>query len=155
MQNICLKNLDKCIKMMYNTITEHGNTCSRCMNERETGMELGRYEKVRMPDGKLYGANCAHWSRKHNAFRVLTDDENGNEVFMYSTDVVTVEPRKGKFKPTKENCPCLVDVCDATDKAYAYYTGLYSTKGKPHKAWVAKSVCYVDDSGNVYKPIWA
>lgn len=110
-----------------------------------------------MPDGKLYDATSAHWSRKHNAFRVCTDevDEDGCPVYMYSTEVVTVEPRKGKFKPTKENCLCLVDVCDSTDKAYAYYTGFYSTKGKPHKAWVAKSVCYKDENGLVFAPAWA
>lgn len=118
-------------------------------------MELGKYERVRMPDGKLYDATSAHWSRKHNAFRVLTDDENGNEVWLYGTEIVTVEPRKGKFVPTKENCTRLVDVCDQTEKAYGYYTGFYSTKGKPHKDWIAKSICYVDENGNVYAPVWA
>ena len=120
-------------------------------------MELGKYERVRMPDGKLYGAISAHWSRKHNAFRVFTGevDEYGLPIWMYGTEVVTVEPRKGRFIPTKENCTCPVDVCDATEKAYAYYTGFYSTKGVPHKEWIAKSICYVDENGNVFKPHWA
>jgi hypothetical protein len=120
-------------------------------------MELGRYEKVRMPDGKLYGNLQARWFRKHNAFGVCTDkvDECGNPVWMYSNEVVTVEPKKSKFVPTKENCTVLVDVCDVTDKAYAYYTGFVSTKGKYHKEWIAKSICYVDENGKVFKPMWA
>ena len=120
-------------------------------------MELGKYERVRMPDGKLYDGLCARWFSKHNAFGVLVgDDENGFPVYMYGTEVVTVEPKKrGKFVPTKENCTCLLDVCEATDKAYCYYTGFYSTKGKPHKAWIAKSICFVDENGEIYKPCWA
>lgn len=121
-------------------------------------MELGKYERVVMPNGKLYSGLCARWSRKHNAFRVYTGevDECGEPVYMYGTEVVTVEPKKrGKFVPTKENCTCRLDVCEATEKAYCYYTGFYSTKGKPHKGWVAKSLCYVDDNGEIYKPNWA
>lgn len=117
-------------------------------------MELGRYERVRMPDGKLYDATAAYWSRKHNAFRVLTEDENGSEVFMYSTEIVTVEPKKRKFVPSAENCTRKIDVCDSTEKAYAYYTGFYSTKGKPHKEWIARSVCYVNEHGEVFAPHW-
>lgn len=120
--------------------------------------ELEKYERVKMQDGKLYDGLCARWSRKHNAFRVLTNerDEDGNPVWLYGTEVVTVEPKKrGKFVPTKENCTCRLDVCEATEKAYCYYTGFYSTKGKPHKAWIAKSICFVDENGEIYKPCWA
>ena len=120
-------------------------------------MELDRNQKVRMPDGKLYGALQACWSRKHNAFRVDTGevDASGCPVYMYSTDIVTVGRKSSKFVPTVENCTEFVDVCDSTEKAYAYYTGFYSTKGIPHKAWIAKSICYKDAEGNVYKPVWA
>ena len=120
-------------------------------------MELGRYEKVRMNDGKLHGNLEVYWSRKRNRFEAQTGeyDDEGNPIVLYGTEIVKVEPRKGNFKPTKENCPCLVDVCDSTDKAYAYYTGFYSTKGKPHKAFVAKSVCYKDENGRVFAPAWA
>ena len=120
-------------------------------------MELGRYEKVRMNDGKLYGWLQAKWSRKRNRFEVFTGeyDENGEAIHLYGTEIVTVKKKENKFVPDAENCPCRLDVCDATDKAYAYYTGFYSTKGKPHKEWIAKSICYVDENGEVYKPIWA
>lgn len=122
-------------------------------------MELGRYEKVLMNDGKLYGNLQAHWSRKRNRYEVHTGeyDEEGNPIVLYGTEVVTVEPktRTKKFIPTAENCKRRLDVCDATDKAYAYYTGFYSTKGKPHKEWVAKSVCYKNENGEVFAPYWA
>lgn len=120
-------------------------------------MELGRYEKVRMNDGKLYGAMQARWSRKRNRWEVFTGeyDENGDAIHLYGTEIVTVEPRKKKFVPTAENCTRRIDVCDATDKAYAYYTGFISTKGVAHKEWIAKSICYKNEKGEVFAPRWA
>jgi hypothetical protein len=48
-------------------------------------MTLGRYEKVRMNDGKLYGAMQAQWSRKRNRWEVFTGeyDENGEVIYEY------------------------------------------------------------------------
>ena len=122
-------------------------------------MELGRYEKVRMNDGKLHGRLEVVWSIKRNRFEAFTGerDNEGNPIVLYGTEIVTVEPKKkkSKFIPTAENCTRRIDVCDATEKAYAYYTGLYSTKGKPHKGWIAKSVCYKNENGEVFAPHWA
>lgn len=120
-------------------------------------MELGKHQKVRMNDGKLHGYLEVTWSRKRNRYEAHTGeyDADGNPIVLYGTEVVTVEPKKKKFVPTAENCTRLVDVCDATEKAYAYYTGFYSTKGKPHKNWIAKSVCYVNEKGEVFAPNWA
>ena len=120
-------------------------------------MELGRYEKVRMNDGKLHGHLEVHWSRKRNRFEALTDeyDNEGNPIVLYGTEIVTVEQKKKKFVPTAENCTRRIDVCDVTDKAYAYYTGFYSTNGKPHKEWIAKSICYKNEKGEVFAPCWA
>ena len=117
-------------------------------------MELTKYQKVRMNDGKLHGYLEVSWSRKRNRFEAHTGeyDAEGNPIVLYGTDIVTVEPKKKKFVPTAENCTRLVDVCDATEKAYAYYTGFNSTKGKPHKNWIAKSICYVNEKGEVFAP---
>lgn len=120
-------------------------------------MELTKYQKVRMNDGKLHGRLEVSWSRKRNRFEAHTGeyDAYGNPVVLYGTEIVTVEQKEKSFVPTAENCTRLVDVCDATEKAYAYYTGFYSTKGKPHKNWIAKSVCYVNEKGEVFAPNWA
>ena len=120
-------------------------------------MELGRCEKVLMNDGKLHGHLEVHWSRKRNRWEACTDeyDENGEPVMLYGAEIVTVEPKKKEFVPTAENCTRRIYVCDATEKAYAYYTGFYSTKGVPHKEWVAKSVCYKNENGEVFAPYWA
>ena len=120
-------------------------------------MELTKYQKVKMNDGKLHGYLEVRWSRKRSRFEALTGeyDAEGNPIVLYGTEIVTVEPKKKKFVPTATNCTRLIDVCDATEKAYAYYTGLYSTKGKPHKHWIAKSVCYVNEEGEVFAPSWA
>ena len=121
-------------------------------------MELGRYEKVRMNDGKLHGRLEVVWSIKRNRFEAFTGerDNEGNPIVLYGTEIVTVEPKKKKkkFIPTAENCTRRIDVCDGTEKAYAYYTGLYSTNGKPHKEWIAKSVCYKNENGEVFAPHW-
>lgn len=119
-------------------------------------MELGKYEKVLMNDGKLHGYLEVRWSRKRNRFEIFTGeyDDEGNAIMLYGTEIVTVEPKKQKFFPTAKNCTRKVDVCDVTEKAYGYYTGFYNTKGKPIKEWVAKSVCYVDENGDVFAPNW-
>ena len=134
--------------MCYNVVTK----------EREVNtMELGRYEKVRMNDGKLHGRLEVVWSTRRNRFEAHTGeyDSEGKPIVLYGTEIVTVEPKKKKFVPTAENCTRRIDVCDATEKAYAYYTGLYSTKGKPHKEWIAKSICYKNENGEVFAPHWA
>ena len=120
-------------------------------------MELGRYEKVRMNDGRLHGHLEVRWSRKRNRFEAHTGeyDNEGNPIVLYGTEIVTVEPKKKKFVPTAENCTRRIDVCDATDKAYAYYTGFISTKGVAHREWIAKSICYKNEKGEVFAPIWA
>ena len=82
--------------MVYNVVTE---------NEREVHtMELGRYEKVRMNDGKLHGHLEVHWSRKRNRFEAHTGeyDNDGNPIVLYGTEIVTVEPKKKKKKPKDE-----------------------------------------------------
>lgn len=118
--------------------------------------ELGRYEKVRMNDGNLYGYLEVRWSEKNQRWQIPTDDydENGNRIWLYGTEIVTVEPKKKKFIPTAQNCTILVDVCDVSEKAYCYETGFFKN-GKPMMAWVSKAICYEDSKGNVYMPVWA
>ena len=69
-------------------------------------MELTKYQKVRMNDGKLHGYLEVSWSRKRNRFEAHTGeyDAEGNPIVLYGTDIVTVEPKKKKFVPKKDLC---------------------------------------------------
>ena len=128
-------------------------------------MELKSNQYVVFSNGDKHGYLEARWSDKYGAFINYLRDENnwpirdpetGKSVFLLSNDVREKAPRKRKkFVPSAANCPKELDVCDETEKAYAYYTGLYGLNGKPHKEWIAKSVCYVDENGKVFAPLWA
>lgn len=62
-----------------------------------------------------------------------------------------------KFVPSKENCTVCIKVHHETEKAYAVYAGHTSgyLYGKDIYEFVGKSICYVDEQGNVYAPKWA
>ena len=62
-----------------------------------------------------------------------------------------------KFRPSAESCTVKIKVHHETEKAYAVYAGhsggyLY---GRDLYEFVAKSICYIDDDGDVYAPSWA
>ena len=62
-----------------------------------------------------------------------------------------------KFEPSKENCTVCIKVHHETEKAYAVYAGTAGgyLRSREYYEYVGKSICYVDESGNVFAPAWA
>lgn len=62
-----------------------------------------------------------------------------------------------RFTPTKENCTVPIEIDHETEKAYAVCTGTNGKITNTHYFYkfIAKSICYVDEDGNVFAPIWA
>lgn len=62
-----------------------------------------------------------------------------------------------KFEPNKETCTVQIRVHHETEKAYAVYAGNNGriTRNREWYEFVAKSICYVDENGNVFAPSWA
>lgn len=127
-------------------------------------MELNRNQYVVFSNGVKHDYLEARWSDKYGGFIIFLmnengnylKDENGKRMVLISNDVREKAPRKSKkHVPSAKNCTVEIDVCDTTEKAYAYYTGLFGVNGKPHKEWVAKSVCYETEDGRVFAPQWA
>lgn len=62
-----------------------------------------------------------------------------------------------KFEPSAENCTVCINVDHEHGRAYAVWAG--STGGYLHGEaiyeYVAKSICYTDELGNVFAPDWA
>lgn len=127
--------------------------------------KLNKNQKVFFEDGHSEGYLEARWSEKKQAFVsfVEVEDEDGyiETVQMFSNDVRTFEPKaKKKFIPNEKNCTVQIYPFSLkeTEKAYAINDGSNGLVGKRMKAYykyIAKSVCYVDNNGNIFAPCWA
>ena len=127
-------------------------------------MELKPNEMVLFPNGvKADVINGVMWSDKHQAFMYFTgdSDEEGNPVIYYSTTIIQKPERKSrkKFTPSKESCTVQIRPLGETAKAYQIEDGSNGKIGrsscKVYYKYIAKSICYTDENGNVFAPLWA
>lgn len=122
-------------------------------------MTLNKNQYVVFPDGHKEGYLEARWSEKNQAFYSFIETENGSER-VYSTEIIEKQSKGSKkFVPDAKNCTVRIFPCGETEKAYRIADGTNGkiTRGnmKIYYKYVAKSICYVDDDGNVFAPLWA
>ena len=117
-------------------------------------MELKKNQIVVFENGHKEGYLEARWSECNKAFYTFTED--GEKIF--STTVENKPERKrAKFVPNAKNCTVLVNPVGETEKAYQVYNGSNNRVGRGFKhyyKYIAKSICYVDENGNIYAPSW-
>ena len=123
-------------------------------------MELKPNQLVVFENGKKAGNTEVCWSRKHQAFCLVTDetDENGNRVMYFSTTVVDKPEKKRKaFAPSREACTRQIYPIGETEKAYQIPDGTNGKIGhcREYYKHIAKSICFVDENGNIFAPAWA
>lgn len=127
-------------------------------------MELKSNELVLFPNGETAGLiNGVMWSERHQAFRFCSSDldEDGNPVIYYSTTIIQKPERKSrkKFTPSKESCTVQIFPLGETDKAFEIEDGSNGKIGrstcKTYSKYVAKSICYIDENGKIFAPLWA
>ena len=127
-------------------------------------MELKSTELVLFPNGEKAGIiNGVMWSDRHQAFRYVSSDldEEGRPVILYSTTIIQKPERKSrsKFTPCKESCTVRIRPLSETAKAYEIEDGSNGKIGrstcKTYSKWIAKSICYTDENGNIFAPLWA
>lgn len=118
--------------------------------------QLNRNQFVVFDDGHKEGYLEARWSERSQAFYTFTDD--GEKIF--STTVIERPKRKKrKFVPSAKNCTVLINPYAETEKAYIVEDGSNGciTRGniRTYDKYIAKSICFVDEDGKIYAPIWA
>lgn len=123
-------------------------------------MELGMNQVVVFENGYKADRSEAVWDRKHQSFCIPTDeyDEEGRRIMLYSTNVID-KPVKGKrrFVPSSKNCNMQIYPVGETEKAYQITDGTNGKIGhsKEYYKYIAKSICWKDENGNVFAPMWA
>ena len=119
-------------------------------------MQLSKNQVVVFDDGHKEGFLEARWSERHQAFYSFTDD--GEKVF--STTIIDKPLRNSRrFMPNAKNCTVQITPCGETEKAYMVEDGsngcITRQRMKTYYKYIAKSICYVDEDGNIYAPRWA
>lgn len=118
-------------------------------------MTLEKNQVVVFENGNREGYLEARWSERNQAFYTFTDD--GERIF--STTIETKpERKKTKFAPSAKNCTVQINPCGETEKSYQVYDGSNGHVGRSARnyyKYIAKSICYIDDNGNIYAPNWA
>lgn len=120
-------------------------------------MQLLKNQLVRFKDGHSEGWLEARWSEKNQAFYSFTED--GEKIF--STDIITKQAPKRKNPAATGNrntCTVKITPCGETEKAYQLYDGSNGRIGRGlrhYYKYVAKSICWTDENGNIYAPKWA
>ena len=120
-------------------------------------MQLAKNQVVVFANGKREGYLEARWSERHQAF--YSFDEDGQKI--YSTDVQDLPIRKGikKFMPSADACTVRIYPCGETKDAYILEDGSNGkiTRGncRAYYRYVAKSICYQNNSGEIFAPVWA
>ena len=127
-------------------------------------MELKSSELVLFPNGETAGLiNGVMWSERNQAFRYVSSDldEDGNPVIYYSTTIIQKPERKSRrqFTPSKESCTVRIRPLGETAKAYQIEDGSNGKIGRSscreYYKYIAKSICYTDENGNIFAPLWA
>lgn len=118
-------------------------------------MILNKNQVVVFEDGHSEGYLEARWSERSQAFYSFTED--GEKI--YSTTIIEKAKKSTKkFVPNKKNCTVNIIPCGETEKAYQIYDGSNGLIGRGQKSYykyIAKSICYIDEDGNIYAPNWA
>jgi len=122
-------------------------------------MNLTKNQYVLFKNGRKEGYLEARWSDKHQAFFTFMDDDEK----IWSTTVIDKPKRKKserKFEPSEKTCPIRIYPCGQNDKCYIVEDGVYgrSKGGYPSRVaykYIAKSICYANEQGEIFKPIWA
>lgn len=125
--------------------------------------ELKRNQVVVFPNGERHGYLEACWSNLYQAYVTFVDDDDDPRGYteLLSTTIEEKPIRKSnrKFVPNAKNCPVQIKPCGETEKAYIVCTGtngcVTRSNIRYYYEYVAKSVCYLDENGNVYCPVWA
>lgn len=103
-------------------------------------------------------SNAARFEKRFNLWKTPVGDDN-NRYFIYSDKVIDKPHKeKRKFIPSAENCTVRIIPDYSTEKAFAIVDGSNGLIGKGCKIYykfIAKSVCYIDETGNIFAPIWA
>lgn len=117
-------------------------------------MQLSKNQLVVFEDGHKEGYLEARWSDLNNAFYSFTDD--GKKIFS-TTIVEKASKKKSKFVPSAKSCTVKITPCGETEKSYQVYDGADGriTRNKSYYKYIAKSICYTDEEGNIYAPTWA
>lgn len=127
-------------------------------------MELTSKQLVVFEGGRKAGWLEAVWDERKQAFWTTTDEidpETGGPRRIWSTTVIEKPARKSskKFVPGRESCPVLIRPVGQTEKAYQIEDGTNGLIGRHtcriYYKYVAKSVCFVDENGDIYAPVWA
>lgn len=130
-------------------------------------MELNKNQYVVFPNGEQHGHLEARWSEREQAFYTFTDDTYEDEhgriryVRLFSTDIRTKETKRKKFTPTADNCKYAINqiIVDETEKSYKVIVGnngyISRSKNRDFYDYIAKSICYTDESGTIYAPYFA
>ena len=119
-------------------------------------MQLSKNQFVVFEDGHKEGYLEARWSDRNNAFYSFTDD--GKKIFS-TTIIEKASKKKSKFVPSAKSCTVKITPCGETEKSYRLYDGTNGcvSRGntKIYYKYIAKSICYTDEEGNIYAPAWA
>lgn len=123
-------------------------------------MELAKNQYVVFPNGEKHGYLEARWSNRNQAFYTCVENEDGSFYKLYSTDIREKAPRKPrKFTPSASTCTIKISPCGETEKAYILEDGSNGkiSRGnmKAYYKYIAKSICYVADNGEIFAPAWA
>ena len=126
-------------------------------------MELQMNQLVVFENGQKAGLmEGVRWNEKHQAFCLVTDeeDEEGNWIRLYSNTIVEkIQRKRGKFVPSREKCTMQIYPTGETEKAYQIEDGSNGKIGrsscKEYYKWIAKSICFTDEDGKIYAPAWA
>lgn len=124
---------------------------------------------VVFPDGQKIGmTGCIYWDVKAQNWFTLqynddgypATDDDGKAVRIYAVEVIDKPVRKRKpFVPGKHNCPVEIFPLAETEKAYQVPDGSNGKIGRSsvreYYKYIAKSVCYVDEEGRIFAPVWA
>lgn len=121
-------------------------------------MELEKNQCVLFENGRKEGYLEARWSEKYQSF--ITWDDDGNE--MHSTNIIEKPSRKKsvrKFTPSATTCTIQIFPCGEAEKCYITAVAYGPLKGgapsKIHYEYTAKSICYINEQGDIFKPIWS
>jgi len=123
-------------------------------------MELKSNQLVAFSNGYKANRLETFWDQRHEAFCLVTDDldDEGKRIRLYSTEVIEKPARaRRKFSPSKTSCTVQIFPVGETEKAYQVPDGSNGKTGhcREYYKYIAKSICYVDESGNIFAPSWA
>lgn len=123
-------------------------------------MELKKGQIVVFENGHEADVMEARWSETHKAFYYASDetDEEGKRKIFFSDVVINKESRKNrKFVPSEKNCKKQIYPISETEKAYVIEDGTdgHIKHTKEYFKYIAKSICFVDEEGRIFAPVWA